>query len=227
MSDTETKAPEGDSSAGKIYGVVLSVGVVCSLLIVSTYEFTKPIIQRNKIAARELAILDVIPAAVSSEAYLLDEASGEFQAAGEGVEDANLVFAGYNAEGELVGLALGARGMGYQDYIQVLYGYSPQQQAIVGMSVLESRETPGLGDRIQTDANFTANFEKLDVTVEGDKLAHPIEFVKPGEKSEPWQIDGISGATISSRATADMLHESTGEWIPKVHKRTNDFRGEE
>ena len=137
-----------------------------------------------------------------------------------------MVFAGYNESGELAGLALGARGMGYQDYIQLLYGYSPEQQAIVGMSVLESRETPGLGDRIQSDPTFVANFEKLDVSVDGDNLVHPIEFVKAGEKINPWQIDGISGATISSRATADMLHQSTGEWIPIVHSRNSDFRGE-
>ena len=61
---------------------------------------------------------------------------------------ARLVHAGYDETGRLVGLALPARAMGYQDQIHALYGYSPEQEAIVGLRVLESRETPGLGDRI-------------------------------------------------------------------------------
>ncbi|TWU31575.1 FMN-binding protein [Novipirellula artificiosorum] len=225
MSEEQLNVSDSGASAAKIYGVVLSVGVVCSLLIVSTYEFTKPIIQANKLAARELAILEVISDAVTSEAFVLDEATGEFQKASASSEDQNLVFAGYNQKGELAGLALGTKGMGYQDYIHVLYGYSPEQQAIVGISVLESRETPGLGDRIQTDPAFLKNFEKLDVRVDGDKLAHELEYVKAGEKTDEWQIDGISGATISSQATADMLRESTNKWIPRVYSRTDDFRG--
>ena len=84
MSEVQVNAPEGDVSPAKIYGVVLSVGVVCSLLIVSTYEYTKPIIQRNKIAAREVAILQVIPGAVTSKAFALDEVSGEFKLAAAG-----------------------------------------------------------------------------------------------------------------------------------------------
>ena len=47
--------------------------------------------------------------------------------------------------------------MGYQDVIRILlYGYSPEHQAIVGMRVLESRETPGLGDKIEKDPAFLA-----------------------------------------------------------------------
>ena len=74
--------------------------------------------------------------------------------------------------------------------------------AIVGMAVLESKETPGLGDKIEKDAAFLANFERLDVTVaaDGRSLVHPLELVKPNQKTRPWQIDGISGATVTKDA---------------------------
>ena len=49
----------------------------------------------------------------------------------------------------IVGLAVEAQGMGYQDVIRVIYGYSFEQDAIVGIRVLESKETPGLGDKIE------------------------------------------------------------------------------
>ena len=44
--------------------------------------------------------------------------------------------------------------MGYQDVIRVLYGYSFAEEAVVGIRVLESKETPGLGTRIETDPDF-------------------------------------------------------------------------
>ena len=115
--------------------------------------------------------------------------------------------------------------MGYQDVIALLYGYAPEHEAVVGIRVLESRETPGLGDKIETDARFLANFERLDVslTPDGAAPAHPIEPVKPGEKQHPWQIDGITGATISSHAVADILRRSTALWIPRVRPRLGAF----
>ena len=48
------------------------------------------------------------------------------------------------------------------------------------MQVLASKETPGLGDKIEKDAAFLANFEALDVAgaADGQTLQHPIEAVK-------------------------------------------------
>ena len=37
--------------------------------------------------------------------------------------------------------------MGYQDVIVVFYGYSSADDAVIGIRVLESKETPGLGDQ--------------------------------------------------------------------------------
>jgi electron transport complex protein RnfG len=137
-----------------------------------------------------------------------------------------LIFAGYDEKHELVGVAIEAQRMGYQDVIQLLYGYSLEEEALIGMRVLSSRETPGLGDRIETDATFQQNFVALDMRLAdgGEQLAHPIEFVKPGEKASPWQIDGISGATISSQAVAEMLRDSSAEWIPRIQQHRSDFK---
>ncbi len=82
---------------------------------------------------------------------------------------------------------------------------------MIGLQVLSSNETPGLGDRISKDAAFRKNFEALDAS-----LVNEIETVKQGEKTRPWQIDGISGATVSSKAVGKALRESTGQWLPKL-----------
>ncbi|HID07807.1 MAG TPA: FMN-binding protein, partial [Armatimonadetes bacterium] len=68
-------------------------------------------------------------------------------------------------------------------------------------------ETPGLGDKIITDKKFQKNFEALDAKLNknGTALANAIVTVKAGSKKHDWQIDAISGATISSRAIGKAL----------------------
>lgn len=210
-----------------MYRTVVGVGVFCALVIVIVFEVTRPIIERNKIEMRKQAIFHVLPAAKRMATFQQTD-SGSFELAAAETEQNDLVFAGYDNNDQLVGLAIETQAMGYADVIRLIYGYSFEEQAVIGIRVLESRETPGLGDRIETDERFLQNFQRLDVRLNehGDGLAHPIEFVKQGEKTADWQIDGISGATISSQATAKMLRESTAKWIPSVAARKTDFLNE-
>ncbi len=208
-----------------MYRAVVGVGIACALVIVMVYETTKPIIERQSGQLRRQAVEDVLPGSVDSRPFRLLE-NGEFEPFdGSGEGSRQLVFAAYDEDGELVGLAIAAEAMGYQDVIELIYGYSPAAQSITGIKVLKSRETPGLGDRIETDPQFLRNFDHLDVGLNstGDSLANPIQFVKTGEKQAAWQIDGISGATISSAAVANMLADSTERWIPQIVRRKQDF----
>ena len=108
----------------------------------------------------------------------------------------------------------------------MIYGYSFAEEAIVGIQVLESKETPGLGDKIETDPAFLANFERLDVSLADDlsEMANPIEPVKHGEKTTPWQVDGITGATISSEAIANILDRSARTGCPGSEAHLATFR---
>lgn len=222
-SDTVDVSRGGDTF--RIYGVVLSVGVLCSLAIVTVYQLTLPIIKQNRIALRTEAILKVLPGSTSVAAFSPADDSGNLQYVDSVTEGGDYVFAGYSEQGDLVGVAIETSGMGYQDLINIIYGYSFDDQAIIGMQVLQSRETPGLGDRIESDPGFTSNFDQLDVSLaaDGALLEHPIKFAKSQTKQHPWQIDGITGATISSRAIADMLRHSTEQWIPLVHRQRSAF----
>jgi electron transport complex protein RnfG len=75
------------------------------------------------------------------------------------------------------------------------------------------RETPGLGDRIGRDPDFLENFKNLEAT-----LLHPITVVKHGAKKNPWEIDAISGATVSSRAVGRALQKTVTAAIPAIEK---------
>jgi electron transport complex protein RnfG len=202
---------------------MVSLGALCALLIAFTYEGTKPRIEKLKAEALEQAIFQVIPGAVTTSAFIYEEATG-FRQITEG--ETATIFAGYGEDGKLSGLAIEAAGQGYADVIKILYGYVPEQEAVVGFYVLETKETPGLGDKIEKDENFLANFDALDVKIAtpGDTLANTVVTVKNGEKQSPWEIDGITGATISSRAIGDMLGISTKEWIPLIQKNLEQLK---
>jgi len=211
-----------------MYRAMVGVGVFCGLLIVSVFQVTLPVIERNKAEALQEAIFHVLPNASTSTSYYLDEADGFKLLEGDGVGE-QLVYAGYDDAQQLVGLAVEAQGMGYQDVIALIYGYSFTEQAIIGIQVLESKETPGLGDKIETDAAFLENFKRLDVSVRGDgsALTNSVVPVKHGEKTKPWEVDGITGATISSVAIANVLDRSAQYWVPRIRRNLSDFQGEE
>ncbi|MCP4301969.1 MAG: FMN-binding protein, partial [Gammaproteobacteria bacterium] len=91
----------------------------------------------------------------------------------------------------------------------LLYGYTPEQKRVLGMEVLESRETPGLGDKIYKDADFVGSFSALSTEPE-------IVAVKKGTKSQPNEIDAITGATISSKAVVRIINETHSEWSERL-----------
>lgn len=190
-----------------------SIGILAGILLVFTYVSTLPAIERNKAEALERAIFEVLPGAVQKMTFA--ETDGRLNLLADAADSAVSYYAGYDESGQLIGVAVEAAGQGFQDTLRVLYGYSPDCACIVGFTVLESKETPGLGDKIETDPVFTANFEALDVQLDPDQagILNPIALVKRGRKTEAWQIEGITGATISARAVTRILHDSTAATI--------------
>ncbi|NIM71650.1 MAG: FMN-binding protein, partial [Gammaproteobacteria bacterium] len=81
-------------------------------------------------------------------------------------KDEPVVYGGYDEQGDFVGYAMPGAGPGFQDTIALLYGYLPGDKQVVGMEILESRETPGLGDKIYKDADFVAEFSALSIEPE-------------------------------------------------------------
>ena len=216
MSDTLAartgQAPDTPGAA-----MLRTLGLVAALsgfLVVFAYQITKPMIEENQRRAIERALFNVVPGAVARRDFLVTDQG--VVPAGEGATTGTPVYAAYDPEGRLKGVALEAAAQGYQDVIRVLYGYDPECQCIRGIEVLKMAETPGIGDKIAKDAEFQKNFEALDagLNAAGDALAHPIVSVKHGTKSKPWQIDAISGATISSKAVARMLDDSAQAVAP-------------
>lgn len=216
-----------------IYRALVGAGLVCAIVIVSAYQGTLPAIQRNKAEALQQAIYTIFPDShhfakftlQDSQTFASEAALSTPSVPTTASTQSQSLYAVYNQKDQLTGFAIEAQGPGYQDTLGLLYGYQPATETIVGIQILDSRETPGLGSRIETDVTFLQNFEKLDVASDKDtrRITHPIEAVRPGKKIHAWQIDTISGATISSNAVARILSNSTGFWIPLINLRMEDF----
>jgi len=193
------------------------VATLSGLLVVLTYRFTLPIIEENKRLAIERALFKVIPGAVSRNDFVI--AADGIHSADKDAEGTTL-YAGYDQDGRLKGVALEAAAAGYQDVIRILYGYDPYCQCIRGIEVLKMAETPGIGDKIIKDAEFQQNFVALEARphVSGQGLENAIVPVKHGTKTEPWQIDAISGATISSAAIGRMINSSGQRMFPLIQR---------
>lgn len=220
MNETTTVPTTGPTnSSRKMLQAMVGIGILCALLIVLTYEGTFNRIEQNKAEALEQAIFKVLPGTATTQAFQLDEQQ-QFRVLSSDEKSDQVVYAGYNEQGELTGVAIEASGQGYADILRILYGYDPAQEAVVGFYVLESKETPGLGDKIEKDANFLANFEALDVALNDtkDALVNKVTPVKSGTKENPWEVDAITGATISSRAIGDIMSESTAYWVPLIYQ---------
>jgi electron transport complex protein RnfG len=85
----------------------------------------------------------------------------------------------------------------------MLVGLSPDGEDILGISVVEQVETPGLGGNI-TQEEFRAQFDEL-------AAGEPITYVKNVDpRKEDNQVQALSGATITSAAVVDGINEHVG-----------------
>jgi electron transport complex protein RnfG len=220
MADADVLPTPKRTSSTRMITVLGLVSMLSGFLVVLVYQLTLAPIAENKRVMIEKAIFQVVPGAVSRKDFIVSEQGITPASEGEGIH----IYAAYDADGKLKGIAAEAAAQGYADMISLLFGYDPACQCITGISVLKMAETPGLGDKIITDADFVANFEALDATVAGDALANPIVTVKSGTKNNPWEIDAISGATVSSNAVGKALNLSAQRLLPLLVGHVDELR---
>lgn len=198
------------------------VSAVCGLIIVATYQVTLDAANANRRIATERAVFKVLPTAKSIQEYSALPGGSIVPAGGaEGTGPAGAVkfYAAYDGDNKLVGIAAEGAAKGYADTVRVMFGYKPDCQCVTGFGVVSMRETPGIGDKIYTDKAFLANFEALDLKLNADlsALANEVKVVKHGTKNQPWQIDAIAGATITSRAVGKGIDETAQHLLPKLY----------
>jgi electron transport complex protein RnfG len=215
---SHTLAPQATPTGAMIKALGI-VSAVCGLIIVASYQGTFKAVQDNKRIALERAVLKVVPAAKSVvEYYALPGNRIEPAKEGDAPSGAMKFYAAYDDAGKLAGIAAEAASKGYAEAVRIMIGYQADCQCITGIGVVAMKETPGIGDKIVTDKDFLANFKALDVKLNADlsALANEVKTVKHGTKTNPWQIDAIAGATVTSRAVGRGINDAAQLLLPRL-----------
>lgn len=194
------------------------ISLICGFSVTLAYKWTKPYADENQRIATERAVRAVLPQAATQRAFVL-VADGVAPAAADSPPE-DTVYVGYDAAGTVVGVAARGAARGYADLVHVMYAYDPACGCINAVRVTKMSETPGLGDAVVKDPEFQKNFAALDarVNAEGTGLANRIVTVKHGTKREAWQIDAISGSTVTSKAIGRGLDQSAQRLVPRVQR---------
>jgi len=210
MSSTQNlSVGKGDPPSSKLIATLSFAGLLSGLIIVLAYETTLPTITAYKAKVLKEAVFKVLPGVSRMQRFVYR--NGTLTASEQVRKDDEAIFGGYDASGQLIGYAIPGAGPGFQDTIRLLYGYLPTKRQVSGMEILESRETPGLGDKIYKDLAFVANFESLSIDPE-------IRAIKKGKPKAANEIDAITGATISSKAVVRIINEANQLWLPRLEQ---------
>jgi electron transport complex protein RnfG len=187
------------TSSARLVATLASAGALAGLVIVLVFGWANPKIQAHRAEVLREAIQDVLNGPESVRTYyLVDGALSESAAPGADTITAEKIHLGLDAGGQPVGYAITGQEPGFQDMILVIFGYDAETDRVLAMKVLESKETPGLGDKIFKDTSFVAEFRGA---------AAPLEGVKSGAGSGVEnEVDMITGATISSRTVIEIIN---------------------
>ena len=193
-----------DPPATRLLGTLGVAGALAGLLLVLVNQWSEPRILAYRAAVLEAAIHEVLSGPEHYETLFVVD--GQFTAdlpAGADSADLEQVYVGFDSGGATIGLAIPGGKPGFQDVILLIFGFDPTEGRLLGMKVLESKETPGLGDKIEKDSSFVGAFAGA---------LTPLRGLRAGSGTgDPREIDMITGATISSRTVIAIINERLDE----------------
>jgi electron transport complex protein RnfG len=207
-SSSQETPSNGEVSTFRLVATLAVAGTLAGLLIVLVNQHTKPIIDKYKAEQLQKAVYEVLPGSERYNTYyLVNDALSLTLPEGAKESEYKRMYVGYDARQQMKGVAVSRGESGFQDIVQLIFGFDPASGKLTGMKVLDSKETPGLGDKIFKDMAFVDQFFAAPET--------PLVGVKSGAgKGLPNEIDTITGATISSKVVITIINHALEGWTP-------------
>lgn len=171
----------------KLGGILLGITLTAGVLLGVTNELTKEaILENSKINKEDLAIIMPKATAIEDTDLKLSE---------EGpIKEAYKAKSGENE----IGYVFKVTTKGFHGPVDLFVAVSSEDK-ITGMKVSSHSETPGLGARIEEES-FRSKFTDLPIN-------ELVEIVKTTPSKEN-EVDGISGATVSSKAIGTAINDT-------------------
>lgn len=181
-------------------------GGLSGWLIVSVYKLTLPAIEKHAAAQVDGAVREVLKSAARWDTlYLVNGALTPKPPAGSDKATLPKAFVGFDDAGRRIGAAVVGAEPGFQEVMTLMIGFDPETGTLTGFKVLDEKETPGLGDKIENDSSFGRQF--------ATRVA-PLKGVKGRPGGTPSEVQTITGATISSRAVIRIINNAVAKWRP-------------
>lgn len=118
----------------------------------------------------------------------------------------------YESNGEKTYI-VSIRGIGLWDEIWGNVALKEDFSTIVGASFDHKGETPGLGAEIKDNSAFKAQFSGKSIYDENGEYTSVI-VRKGGARNDRYEVDGISGATVTANGVSDMLYSGIQNYMP-------------
>ncbi len=229
---TDTTPPEGDSKQSTAEptegpvpptlgvsisrnGILLGLfALLSTAIIAATYLGTADKITEQKRQARLKALYQVVPRDQHDNDMLTD--SIEINSAELGHrKTGSILLATYHGAPLALIYPVTAR-EGYSGDIDIIVGVNIKDSSVAGVRVLNHKETPGLGDKVDVrKSSWVLNFE-------GHSLGHP-DIEGWAVKKDGGIFDGFTGATITPRAVVSSVasvlkyhHQNVSEILKRI-----------
>jgi len=179
------------SLSSRMIIVLTTVGLISGGFLAGVAQLTKERVALNIQKEIEEAIVEVVPGTTQNQKLHQEE---DFT-----------IFSGQDESGNTTGYAVQATGIGFQDKITLMFGINDSLQKITGLTIIDQKETPGLGAKI-TDWNaFLQFWENRDASGQLTLRKPPAGSLEELSTSE---INTITGATISSQKVLEIVNLS-------------------
>ncbi len=180
--------------------LVLILAVVFGSGLAVIYAWTNPLYIINQEKATLESIAKTIPGAKTAENLRTSEVQGI-----EGYKVYRVFDSPEDGKETLLGWAYVAKGKGFGGDIKLLIGLNAQANSLVGIDVLDDVESPGFGQYIRDEKRWKSKFRPRDG--KALSLDRNLVVIKT-TPTKPYQIQAITGATISSKAVVSIINDS-------------------
>lgn len=181
-------------------GITLAaIAAICTALVAATYHLTAERIEANQVALLEQSLQPALSGRLydggASESKLVLPPPHELP----GNEPA-IIYRVFNGDEPVAALLVVSARDGFSGPIRLLVGVD-YGGIVTGVRVLQHRETPGLGDRIESErTDWILQFD-------GHSLRDP-DLAGWAIRSDGGQFDQLTGASVTPRAIIKAIRET-------------------
>ncbi len=177
-------------------GILTVITIISGLLLGIAFNITNPIIEARKIEEKAAAYRTIFSqdTQFAPGDELLEKAPEVLAAAGHSEEITDVMIA-QDAAGNVIGYAMSISTNGFNSGLVIAYGYGVDGTSL-GIDILESAETSGLGSRA-SEPEFKDQY--------AGKLVESFTVVKGGAAADN-EINAISGASKTSNGVTGAVN---------------------